>query len=392
MKEYELKYGCNPNQKPSKIYMEQGELPIEVKCGRPGYINFLDAFNGWQLVKELKQATGLAAATSFKHVSPAGAAVGLPLTDVERKIYWVDDMDVEFTPIANAYARARGADRMSSFGDFIALSDVCDKATALLIKREVSDGVIAPGYDDDALEILRSKKNGNYNVIEIDPDYVPEPVERKQVFGITFEQGRNELVIDDAFFSNIVTENKDLPESAKIDLAISMITLKYTQSNSVCYVKGGQAIGIGAGQQSRIHCTRLAGSKADNWWLRQSPQVLGLPFLPGIRRADRDNAIDLYIGEDYMDVLADGAWEKIFMVKPPVFTAEEKRAWLDQNTGVSLGSDAFFPFGDNIERAHRSGVMYVAQPGGSIRDDHVIETCNKYGMVMSFTGIRLFHH
>lgn len=392
MKELELKYGCNPNQKPSRIYMEQGELPIEVKCGRPGYINFLDAFNGWQLVKELKQATGLPAATSFKHVSPAGAAVGLPLTDVERKIYWVDDMDVEFTPIANAYARARGADRMSSFGDFIALSDVCDKATALLIKREVSDGVIAPGYDEDALEILRSKKNGNYNVIEINPEYVPDPIERKQVFGITFEQGRNELVIDDAFFSNIVTENKELPESAKIDLAISMITLKYTQSNSVCYVKGGQAIGIGAGQQSRIHCTRLAGSKADNWWLRQSPQVLGLPFLPGIRRADRDNAIDLYIGEDYMDVLADGAWESIFTEKPAVFTAEEKRAWLDKNTGVSLGSDAFFPFGDNIERAHRSGVMYVAQPGGSIRDDHVIETCNKYGMVMSFTGIRLFHH
>lgn len=392
MKELELKYGCNPNQKPSRIYMEQGELPIEVKCGRPGYINFLDAFNGWQLVKELKQATGLPAATSFKHVSPAGAAVGLPLTDVERKIYWVDDMDVEFTPIANAYARARGADRMSSFGDFIALSDVCDKATALLIKREVSDGVIAPGYDEDALEILKSKKNGNYNVIEIDPEYVPDPIERKQVFGITFEQGRNELVIDDAFFSNIVTENKELPESAKIDLAISMITLKYTQSNSVCYVKGGQAIGIGAGQQSRIHCTRLAGSKADNWWLRQSPQVLGLPFLPGIRRADRDNAIDLYIGEDYMDVLADGAWESIFTEKPAVFTAEEKRAWLDKNTGVSLGSDAFFPFGDNIERAHRSGVVYVAQPGGSIRDDHVIETCNKYGMVMSFTGIRLFHH
>lgn len=392
MKELELKYGCNPNQKPSRIYMEQGELPIEVKCGRPGYINFLDAFNGWQLVKELKQATGLPAATSFKHVSPAGAAVGLPLTDVERKIYWVDDMDVEFTPIANAYARARGADRMSSFGDFIALSDVCDKATALLIKREVSDGVIAPGYDEDALEILKSKKNGNYNVIEIDPEYVPDPIERKQVFGITFEQGRNELVIDDTFFSNIVTENKELPESAKIDLAISMITLKYTQSNSVCYVKGGQAIGIGAGQQSRIHCTRLAGSKADNWWLRQSPQVLGLPFLPGIRRADRDNAIDLYIGEDYMDVLADGAWESIFTEKPAVFTAEEKRAWLDKNTGVSLGSDAFFPFGDNIERAHRSGVMYVAQPGGSIRDDHVIETCNKYGMVMSFTGIRLFHH
>ena len=392
MKELELKYGCNPNQKPSRIYMENGELPIKVLNGKPGYINFLDAFNGWQLVKELKKATGLPAATSFKHVSPAGAAVGLPLSDVERKIYWVDDMDVEFTPIANAYARARGADRMSSFGDFISLSDVCDKATALLIKREVSDGVIAPGYDDDALEILEAKKNGNYNVIEIDPDYIPDPIERKQVFGVTFEQGRNELNIDEHFFDNIVTENKELPESAKRDLAISMITLKYTQSNSVCYVKDGQAIGIGAGQQSRIHCTRLAGSKADNWWLRQSPQVLNLPFLDKIRRADRDNAIDLYIGEDYMDVLADGEWEKIFKTRPAVFTAEEKRAWLDKNTGVSLGSDAFFPFGDNIERAHRSGVQYVAQPGGSIRDDHVIETCNKYGMVMSFTGIRLFHH
>lgn len=392
MKELELKYGCNPNQKPSRIYMENGELPIKVLNGKPGYINFLDAFNGWQLVKELKKATGLPAATSFKHVSPAGAAVGLPLSDVERKIYWVDDMDVEFTPIANAYARARGADRMSSFGDFISLSDVCDKATALLIKREVSDGVIAPGYDDDALEILKAKKNSNYNVIEIDPDYIPDPIERKQVFGVTFEQGRNELNIDEHFFDNIVTENKELSESAKRDLAISMITLKYTQSNSVCYVKDGQAIGIGAGQQSRIHCTRLAGSKADNWWLRQSPQVLNLPFLDKIRRADRDNAIDLYIGEDYMDVLADGEWEKIFKTRPAVFTAEEKRAWLDKNTGVSLGSDAFFPFGDNIERAHRSGVQYVAQPGGSIRDDHVIETCNKYGMVMSFTGIRLFHH
>lgn len=392
MKELELKYGCNPNQKPSRIYMENGELPIKVLNGKPGYINFLDAFNGWQLVSELKKATGLPAATSFKHVSPAGAAVGLPLSEVERKIYWVDDMDVEFTPLANAYIRARGADRMSSFGDFISLSDVCDKETALVIKREVSDGVIAPGYTDEALEILKAKKKGNYNVIEIDSDYVPAPIEHKEVFGITFEQGRNELVIDEHFFDNIVTENKEIPDSAKMDLAISMITLKYTQSNSVCYVKGGQAIGIGAGQQSRIHCTRLAGSKADNWWLRQSPQVLNLPFLDKIRRADRDNAIDLYIGEDYMDVLADGEWEKIFKTRPAVFTAEEKRAWLDKNTGVSLGSDAFFPFGDNIERAHRSGVQYVAQPGGSIRDDHVIETCNKYGMVMSFTGIRLFHH
>lgn len=393
MQEYELKYGCNPNQKPARIYMADGkELPIKVLCGRAGYINFLDAFNGWQLVKELKKATGLPAATSFKHVSPAGAAVGLPLSDVEKKIYWVDDMDIEFTPLANAYIRARGADRMSSFGDFISLSDICDVATAKVIKREVSDGVIAPGYTEEAMEILKQKKKGNYCVIEIDPAYEPAPIEHKDVFGITFEQGRNELHIGDDFFDNIVTENKELPEQAKIDLAISMITLKYTQSNSVCYVKGGQAIGIGAGQQSRIHCTRLAGSKADNWWLRQSPQVLGLQFVDGIKRADRDNAIDLYMGEDYMDVLADGAWEKIFKVKPAVFTAEEKRAWLDKNTDVALGSDAFFPFGDNIERAHKSGVKYVAEPGGSVRDDNVIETCNKYGMVMSFTGIRLFHH
>lgn len=392
MQEYELKYGCNPNQKPARIFMKEGELPIKVLNGRAGYINFLDAFNGWQLVRELKKATGLPAATSFKHVSPAGAAVGQPLSDVEKKIYWVDDMDIEFTPLANAYIRARGADRMSSFGDFISLSDVCDKSTALVIKREVSDGVIAPGYTDEALEILKAKKKGNYCVIEIDPAYEPAPIERKDVFGITFEQGRNELHIDDDFFSNIVTENKELTEQAKIDLAISMITLKYTQSNSVCYVKGGQAIGIGAGQQSRIHCTRLAGSKADNWWLRQSPQVLGLQFVDGIRRADRDNTIDLYIGEDYMDVLAEGEWQKFFKVKPDVFTAEEKRAWLDKNTDVALGSDAFFPFGDNIERAHKSGVKYVAQPGGSVRDDHVIDTCNKYGMLMSFTGIRLFHH
>ena len=392
MKELELKYGCNPNQKPSRIYMENGELPIQVLNGKPGYINFLDAFNGWQLVSELKKATGLPAATSFKHVSPAGAAVGLPLSDVERKIYWVDDMDMEFTPLANAYARARGADRMSSFGDFISLSDVCDKATAMINKREVSDGVIAPGYTDEALEILKAKKKGNYNVIQINPDYVPAPIEHKEVFGITFEQGRNELVIDEHFFDNVVTDNKEIPDAAKRDLAIAMITLKYTQSNSVCYVKDGQAIGIGAGQQSRIHCTRLAGQKADNWWLRQSPKVLGLQFLDKIGRADRDNAIDLYIGEDYMDVLADGAWENIFKVKPEVFTAEEKRAWLDKNTNVALGSDAFFPFGDNIERAHKSGVAYVAQPGGSIRDDNVIETCNKYNMAMAFTGIRLFHH
>ena len=392
MNELELKYGCNPNQKPSRIYMENGELPIKVLNGKPGYINFLDAFNGWQLVNELKKATGLPAATSFKHVSPAGAAVGLPLTDVERKIYWVDDMDVEFTPLANAYIRARGADRMSSFGDFISLSDVCDKETALVIKREVSDGVIAPGYTDEALAILKEKKKGNYNVIEIDPNYVPAPIERKEVFGITFEQGRNELVIDENFFNNLVTENKEIPDSAKIDLAIAMITLKYTQSNSVCYVKGGQAIGIGAGQQSRIHCTRLAGTKADNWFLRQAPKVLNLQFLDKIGRADRDNAIDLYIGEDYMDVLADGAWENIFKVKPEVFTREEKREWLDKNQDVALGSDAFFPFGDNIERAHKSGVKYIAQPGGSIRDDNVIDTCNKYNMAMCFTGLRLFHH
>ena len=391
MKELELKYGCNPNQKPSKIYMNEGELPIKVLCGRPGYINFLDAFNGWQLVKELKKATGLPAATSFKHVSPAGAAVGLPLDETLAKIYWVDDVE-DLSPLACAYARARGADRMSSFGDFISLSDVCDVATAKLIKREVSDGVIAPGYEPEALEILKAKKKGNYAVIEIDPDYVPNPIEHKEVFGIVFEQGRNELVIDDALLANVVTENKEIPETAKIDLAIALITLKYTQSNSVCYAKGGQAIGIGAGQQSRIHCTRLAGQKADNWWLRQSPQVLGLQFVDGIGRADRDNSIDLYIGDEYMDVLADGAWERIFKVKPPVFTAEEKRAWLDKMTDVALGSDAFFPFGDNIERAHKSGVKYIAQPGGSVRDDNVIDTCNKYNMAMAFTGIRLFHH
>ena len=391
MKELELKYGCNPNQKPSRIYMEEGELPIQVLNGKPGYINFLDAFNGWQLVSELKKATGLPAATSFKHVSPAGAAVGLPLSDTLAKIYWVDDLG-ELSPLACAYARARGADRMSSYGDFIALSDVCDVSTANMIKREVSDGVIAPGYEPEALEILKSKKRGNYNVIQIDPSYIPAPIEKKQVFGITFEQGRNELNIDDKFFDNIVTENKELTEEAKRDLAISMITLKYTQSNSVCYVKDGQAIGIGAGQQSRIHCTRLAGQKADNWWLRQSPQVMGLQFKDEIRRADRDNAIDIYMGDDYMDVLADGVWENTFKVKPEVFTREEKRAWLDKLTDVALGSDAFFPFGDNIERAHKSGVKYIAQPGGSIRDDNVIETCDKYGIEMSFTGIRLFHH
>ena len=391
MKELELKYGCNPNQKPSRIYMEEGELPIQVLNGKPGYINFLDAFNGWQLVSELKKATGLPAATSFKHVSPAGAAVGLPLSDTLAKIYWVDDLG-ELSPLACAYARARGADRMSSYGDFIALSDVCDVSTANMIKREVSDGVIAPGYEPEALEILKSKKRGNYNVIQIDPAYVPAPIEKKQVFGITFEQGRNELNIDDKFFDNIVTENKELTEEAKRDLAISMITLKYTQSNSVCYVKDGQAIGSGAGQQSRIHCTRLAGQKEDNWWLRQSPQVMGLQFKDEIRRADRDNAIDIYMGDEYMDVLADGVWENTFKVKPEVFTREEKRAWLDKLTDVALGSDAFFPFGDNIERAHKSGVKYIAQPGGSIRDDNVIDTCNKYGIEMSFTGIRLFHH
>ncbi len=392
MKELELKYGCNPNQKPSRIYVEDGsELPIQVLSGRPGYINFLDAFNGWQLVKELKQATGLPAAASFKHVSPAGAAVGLPLDETMRKIYWVDDMG-ELSPIACAYARARGADRMSSFGDFVSLSDVCDADTASLIKREVSDGVIAPGYTDEALEILKAKKNGNYNVIRIDPDYVPAPVEKKQVYGITFEQGRNELKIDRELLSNIVTENKELPDAAKIDMIVSLITLKYTQSNSVCYVKDGQAIGVGAGQQSRVHCTRLAGQKADNWFLRQAPQVLNLKFVDGIRRADRDNAIDVYIGDEYMDILAEGVWQNTFKVKPPVFTYEEKRAWLDQMSGVTLGSDAFFPFGDNIERAHKSGVNYIAQPGGSVRDDNVIEVCNKYGIVMAFTGIRLFHH
>lgn len=392
MNELELKYGCNPNQKPSRIYMEDGsELPITVLCGKPGYINFLDAFNGWQLVSELKKATGLPAATSFKHVSPAGAAVGLPLDETLAKIYWVDDMG-ELSPLACAYARARGADRMSSFGDFIALSDVCDVDTARIIKREVSDGVIAPGYEPEALEILKAKKNGNYSVIQIDPAYRPAAIEKKQVYGITFEQGRNELSIDNDLLSNIVTENKELPDAAKIDMIVSLIVLKYTQSNSVCYVKDGQAIGIGAGQQSRVHCTRLAGNKADNWFLRQSPQVLGLQFVDGIRRADRDNAIDVYIGDEYMDVLADGAWEKIFKVKPPVFTREEKRAWLDQMENVTLGSDAFFPFGDNVERAKKSGVKYIAQPGGSVRDDNVIEVCNKYGIVMAFTGIRLFHH
>ena len=392
MKELELKYGCNPNQKPARIFMkEDKELPIKVLSGRPGYINFLDAFNGWQLVKELKEATGLPAAASFKHVSPAGAAVGLPLDPVLANIYWVNDME-ELSPLACAYARARGADRMSSFGDFIALSDICDVDTAKIIKREVSDGVIAPGFEPEALAILKAKKNGNYNVIEIDPDYKPEPVEKKQVYGIVFEQGRNELKINEELLSNVVTENKDIPDSAKMDMIISLITLKYTQSNSVCYAMGGQAIGIGAGQQSRVHCTRLAGNKADNWYLRQAPKVLDLPFVDGIRRADRDNAIDVYIGEEYMDVLADGRWESVFKVKPPVFTREEKRAWLDQLTGVSLGSDAFFPFGDNIDRAYKSGVKYVAQPGGSVRDDQVIETCNKYGMAMAFTGIRLFHH
>lgn len=392
MNELELKYGCNPNQKPSRIFMENGEgLPITVLNGKPGYINFLDALNGWQLVKELKQAAGLPAAASFKHVSPAGAAVGLPLNDIEKQIYWVDE-SIEMTPLANAYARARGADRMSSFGDFISLSDICDKATALLIKKEVSDGVIAPGYDADALEILKAKKNGSYNVIQIDPAYTPNPVERKQVYGVTFEQGRNELVIDRALLQNIVTENKEIPDEAAVDLMIALITLKYTQSNSVCYAKGGQAIGIGAGQQSRIHCTRLAGTKADNWFLRQHPKVLGLQFVDHIKRADRDNSIDLYIGEEYEDILAEGTWQKFFKSKPEVFTREEKRAWLNRMSDVALGSDAFFPFGDNIERAHKSGVKYVAQPGGSVRDDNVIETCNKYGMAMCFTGIRLFHH
>jgi len=392
MKELALKYGCNPNQKPSRVYMEDGsELPITVVNGKPGFINLLDALNGWQLVSELKRATGLPAAASFKHVSPAGAAVGLPLTDTEKKIYWVDDMD-ELSSLASAYARARGADRMSSFGDFIALSDTCDLATAKLVKREVSDGIIAPGYDADALALLTAKKNGNYAVVQIDPSYIPAAIERKQVFGVTFEQGHNNIIIDETMLANIVTENKNLPQAAQRDLIIALITLKYTQSNSVCYVKGGQAIGIGAGQQSRIHCTRLAGSKADNWFLRQSPQVMELPFLDHIKRPDRDNAIDLYMGEDYMDVLADGKWEHVFKSKPAVFTADQKRAWLDQNTDVALGSDAFFPFGDNIERAFRSGVKYVAQPGGSVRDDNVIEACNTHDMVMAFTGLRLFHH
>lgn len=392
MNEIQLKYGCNPNQKPSRIFMEDGsELPVIVLNGRPGYINFLDAFNGWQLVKELKEATGLAAATSFKHVSPAGAAVGLPLDDTLAKIYWVDDLG-ELSPLACAYARARGADRMSSFGDFIALSDVCDKDTARLIKREVSDGVIAPGYTDEALELLKMKKNGNYNIIQIDPAYKPAEIERKQVYGITFEQGRNELDINGDLFSNIVTKNKEIPEAALIDMKIAMITLKYTQSNSVCYVKGGQAIGIGAGQQSRIHCTRLAGSKADNWWLRQCPKVMNLDFIDSLGRADRDNTIDVYIGDEYDDVLREGEWQKRFKTKPEVFTREEKKAWLSGNTDVTLGSDAFFPFSDNIERAFKSGVKYIAEPGGSVRDDLVIECADQYDMVMAFTGIRLFHH
>ncbi len=392
MNEIQLKYGCNPNQKPSRIFMEDGgELPVKVLNGKPGYINFLDAFNGWQLVRELKAATGLPAAASFKHVSPAGAAVGLPLSETLAKIYWVDDLG-ELSPLACAYARARGADRMSSFGDFIALSDVCDADTARLIKREVSDGVIAPGYTPEALELLMAKKKGAYNIIEMDEAYAPAEIERKQVYGITFEQGRNELAIDDALLANVVTRNKDIPDSALADMKIALITLKYTQSNSVCYVKDGQAIGIGAGQQSRVHCTRLAGQKADNWFLRQSPQVLGLVFADGLGRADRDNAIDNYIGEEYMDVLADGAWQRVFKEKPPVFTREEKRAWLDKMQDVTLGSDAFFPFSDNVERAHKSGVKYIAQPGGSVRDDLVIECCDKYDMVMAFTGIRLFHH
>lgn len=393
MKELSLKYGCNPNQKPSRIYMTEGELPIEVLNGRPGYINFLDALNSWQLVKELKAATGLPSAASFKHVSPAGAAVGLPLSDTLKKIYFVDDVKLPLTPIACAYARARGADRMSSYGDFIALSDTCDEATATLIKREVSDGVIASDYTEGALQILREKRNGTYNVIRINPDYIPEPIERKQVFGITFEQGRNEVNLNDpSLFENIPTENKNFPEAARRDLIIALITLKYTQSNSVCYVKDGQAIGIGAGQQSRIHCTRLAGNKADIWYLRQHPKVMNLPFVEKIRRADRDNTIDIYISDDYMDVLADGEWQKFFTEKPEPLTREEKKEWLAGNTGVALGSDAFFPFGDNIERAHKSGVQYVAQAGGSVRDDHVISTCDKYGIAMAFTGVRLFHH
>ena len=391
MTELELKYGCNPNQKPSRIFVNEGNLPIEVLNGKPGYINFLDALNGWQLVKELKEATGLPAATSFKHVSPAGAAVGIPLDETLRKIYFVKP-DMELSPLACAYARARGADRMSSFGDWISLSDECDKATALLIKPEVSDGVIAPGYTEEALEILKQKKKGNYNIVKIDPNYKPEPIERKQVYGVTFEQGRNEFKIDNELLSDIVTKNKDLPEDARRDLIIALITLKYTQSNSVCYAKGGQAIGIGAGQQSRIHCTRLAGQKADNWLLRQHPRVLELPFIEKLGRADRDNTIDVFISDDYDDVLAEGRWQRYFTVRPEPLTREEKRAWLDQQSGVALGSDAFFPFGDNIERAHRSGVQYIAEPGGSIRDDQVIETCDLYDMVMCFTHMRLFHH
>ena len=393
MKELALKYGCNPNQKPSRIYMEEGELPITVLSGRPGYINFLDALNSWQLVKELKAATGLPAAASFKHVSPAGAAVGLPLSDTLKKFYFVDDVDFELTPLASAYARARGADRMCSYGDFCALSDTCDKETALLIKREVSDGVIAPDYTPEALEILKDKRKGAYNVIKIDPNYVPAPIEKKQVFGITFEQGRNEVKLDDpALFENIPTKNKTFTEDAKRDLIISLITLKYTQSNSVCYVKDGQAIGIGAGQQSRIHCTRLAGSKADEWWLRQCPKVMNLPFKKGIRRADRDNTINIYISDEYEDVLQDGVWQQFFTECPEPLTREERKEWIAKNTGVALGSDAFFPFGDNIERAHKSGVEYIAQAGGSIRDDHVIDTCDKYNIAMAFTGVRLFHH
>ena len=393
MKELELKYGCNPNQKPSRIFIEEGELPIEVLNGRPGYINFLDAFNSWQLVKELKEATGLPAAASFKHVSPAGAAVGLPLTDTLKKVYFVDDVKIPLSPIACAYARARGADRMSSYGDFIALSDTCDAAVATLIKREVSDGVIAPDFTEEALQILRDKRKGTYNVIKIDPTYKPAPIERKQCFGITFEQGRNEIALNDpALFENIPTVSKNFTEEAKRDLMIALITLKYTQSNSVCYVQDGQAIGIGAGQQSRIHCTRLAGNKADIWWLRQCPKVMNLPFKPGIRRADRDNTIDVYISDDYEDVLAEGTWQNFFTEKPEPLTREEKKAWIAQNTKVSLGSDAFFPFGDNIERAHKSGVEYIAQAGGSVRDDNVIETCDKYGITMAFTGVRLFHH
>ncbi|MBO4851075.1 MAG: phosphoribosylaminoimidazolecarboxamide formyltransferase [Prevotella sp.] len=393
MKELSLKYGCNPNQKPSRIFMEEGELPLEVLNGRPGYINFLDALNSWQLVRELQSATGLASAASFKHVSPAGAAVGLPLSDTLRRVYFVDDIEGELSPVASAYARARGADRMSSYGDFVALSEPCDAQTALLLKREVSDGVIAPDFTPEALDILRSKRKGTYNVIRIDPSYRPAPVERKQVFGITFEQGRNEICLNDpSLFANIPTANKTFPDEARRDLVIALITLKYTQSNSVCYVKDGQAIGIGAGQQSRIHCTRLAGNKADIWWLRQHPKVMNLPFVPGIRRADRDNTIDVYISEDHDDVLADGAWQQFFTERPEVLTQAEKREWISRNTGVSLGSDAFFPFGDNIERAHRSGVEYIAQAGGSVRDDHVIATCDKYGIAMAFTGVRLFHH